>query len=432
MSDLLLKNFIRVSSIPRESGNESKIADFFVDIAKENDFYYYKDDNNNVLIRKPGNNNKEPLGIQAHLDMVCEKEKDSIHNFDTDPIEVIVEDDKVRANNTSLGADQGVGLAMMLTLIEDKELNSPTLEFIFTVEEETNFNGACTFPYNLLTTKRIINLDSCNDDVVYIGSEADIANQYTYKLNYIDNDSPTYRMEITTPYGGNSGEYIKESKNNAIYKTCEILKDMNIQLISISGGKNEDDIANKCIVEFSTNDKVDNLTNIEKIDNKKSLSIKDTKELFKNILLMKSGFINNNISANLGYIETNNNKIEFYYLMRSKNDKELVEYNELINSKIINLEYEEMYSDDSFIISKDSKLLNLYKNIYKEMYKEEVKEEICTGGIECSIIANSIANLDIISVGSTVNYFHTTKEETYISSWIKIYKILLELLNKIN
>ena len=114
------------------------------------------------------------------------------------------------------------------------------------------------------------------------------------------------------------------------------------------------------------------------------------------------------------------------------NDKELVEYNKLINSKIINLEYEEMYSDDSFIISKESKLLSLYKEIYKDLYNEDIKEEICTGGIECSIIANSINNLDIISIGSTVNYFHTPEEETYISSWIKIYKILLELLNKIN
>lgn len=431
MKDLLLKNFIRISEVPRESGNEAQIADFFVNIAKENNLYYYKDENNNVLIRKPGNREGNPIGIQAHFDMVCEKAKD--HDFRNDPIEVIVNGDVVKANGTSLGADQGVGLAMMLTLIEDKELDSPTLEFMFTVEEETNFNGACTFPYNLLTTKQIINLDSCNDDVIYIGSEADIANQYTYKLNYISHDLPTYKMEITTPYGGNSGEYINESKENAIYKTCEILKDMNIQLISISAGKNEDDIANKCIVEFSTQDNIDKLTNIKKIKNKKSLSIKDTKELINNILLMKSGFITDNgISANLGYINTKKNKIEFYYLMRSKNDKELVEYNELINSKIINLEYEEMYSDDSFIISKESKLLSLYKELYKQLYNEDIKEEICTGGIECSIIANSIDNLDIISIGSTVNYFHTTEEETYISSWIKIYKILLELLNKIN
>lgn len=436
MKDLLLKNFIRISNIPRESGKESKIANFFINVAKEKKLYYYKDDNNNVLIRKLGNRNGLPIGIQAHLDMVCEG--DNNHDFDNYTIEVVVEDDVVKAKGTSLGADQGVGLAMMLTLIEDEKLISPNIEFIFTVEEETTFNGAYTFPYDLLTTKRIINLDSCNDNVVYIGSEADIANKYTYKLNYINNDLPTYKTEVITPYEGNSGEYIKESKDNAIYKTCELLKDINAQIVSISAGKNEDDIANRCIVEFATSENIDKLINktnfnFTKINSKDSLSLKDTQELIENILLMKSGFINDNgISANLGYIETHNNQIEFYYLMRSKDDNDLAKYNNSLNSQIVNLNCEEMYKDNSFIIQNDSKLLNIYKKLYKEMNREDIKEEICTGGIECAIIANSIKNLDIISVGSNVKYFHTIKEETYLSSWVKVYKILLELLKEIN
>ena len=438
MKDLLLKNFIRISNIPRESGKEKDIANFFVKIAKDNNLYYYKDDYNNVLIKKRGNIKEPSIGIQAHLDMVCEKEEWSNHKFDSDPIEVIVDKDVVKANGTSLGADQGVGLAIMLTLIEDKKLISPDIEFIFTVEEETNFNGAAMFPYHLLTTKRIINLDSCNDNVVYIGSEADIANVYTFNINYIKNELPTYRMEMTIPYGGNSGEYIKESKNNVIYKTFEILKHKDIKIISVCGGKNEDDIANNCVIEFATEDNLDDILlnekgcKISKIDKAYSLDSKDSNTLINNILLMESGFIKDTgVSANLGYIETNDSQIRFYYLMRSTDENNLNNYNNYINSKIIELELEEMYSDDCFLISPNSKLLKRYKEVYKEMYNEEVKEEICTGGIECAIIANKIVGLDIISIGAGVNYFHTSKEETYLSSWEKIYKIILNMLQDI-
>lgn len=430
MRDLLLKNFIRISNIPRESGNEKMIASFFVNVAKKNNLYYYKDKYNNVLIRKKGNINKPSIGIQAHLDMVCIKDENSTHDFKKDPIEVIVDGDVVKAKGTSLGADQGVGLAMMLTLIEDNELYAPDLEFIFTVEEETNFNGADTFPYHLLTTKQIINLDSCNDNVVYIGSEADISNEYIYNFHYIETNLPTYKIEINTNCGGNSGEYIEESKNNAIYKAFEILENRNVHIISVFGGINEDDIANNCIIEFATDENISDIDyKIVKIDKKYAINFNDSQELIKNILLMKSGFIGNSgISANLGYIETTDKQIRFYYLMRSKDEKTLSNYNNYLYFQTKKLTCNEMYSDNCFINKRDSKLLKKYKSLYKEIYKEDVVEEICTGGIECAVISNKIADLDIISIGSNVNYFHTTVEETYISSWEKIYKILLNLL----
>lgn len=145
MREKLIHNFFRISNIPRESGHEDQIANFFVDIAKRNNLYYYKDENNNVLIKKKGTRDTDPIGLQAHLDMVCVKEKESLHDFSKDPIEVIIAGDKVTANGTTLGADQGVGLTMMLTLMEDKKLKLPDLEFIFTVEEETTFKGALHF-----------------------------------------------------------------------------------------------------------------------------------------------------------------------------------------------------------------------------------------------------------------------------------------------
>ena len=164
MRETLINNFLRISKIPRESGHEEKIANFFVNVAKESNLYYFKDENNNVLIKKKGSINSKPIALQSHLDMVCVKSKDSNHDFSKDGIEVIIDSDKVTAKDTSLGADQSVGLSMMLTIMEDNTLKHPDLEFLFTAEEETTFNGAVNFPYSQVESKRLINLDNSKDN----------------------------------------------------------------------------------------------------------------------------------------------------------------------------------------------------------------------------------------------------------------------------
>lgn len=206
MGDVLLNNFLRISNIPRESGHERKIADFFIGIAQNNHLLFYKDKNNNVLIKKPGNHKGEPIAFQAHLDMVCVKTENSQHDFTRDGIDVVVDGDKVTAKDTSLGADQGVGLAIMLTLLEDNSLKHPDMEFLFTTEEETTFKGATSFPYRGVKSSRIINLDGSNDSVVFIGSDGDICNEYTIECSKIRNNNPSYKIRISGFVGGNSGE----------------------------------------------------------------------------------------------------------------------------------------------------------------------------------------------------------------------------------
>lgn len=144
LNNIVIDNFIRISKIYRESNHEQEIASFFERIAKENNLYCYRDDNNNVLIRKEGNYKFSSVLLQAHLDMVCVSENN--YNFKKG-IDVIINGNEISANGTSLGADQGVGLAYMLTLIESKEKFDTTLEFLFTTEEETTFNGAVKFDY---------------------------------------------------------------------------------------------------------------------------------------------------------------------------------------------------------------------------------------------------------------------------------------------
>ncbi len=434
MRETLINNFLRISKIPRESGHEEKIANFFVNVAMANNLYYFKDENNNVLIKKKGNINAESIALQAHLDMVCVKTSDSKHDFSTDGIEVIIDGDVVTAKDTSLGADQGVGLAMMLTILEDKNLRHPNLEFIFTTEEETTFNGAVTFPYSRIESKRLINLDNDKDNTVLIGADGDICNEYCFNAKFIQNNLPSYKVLIDGFPSGNSGVNINLSVNNAITTIATILKDKNIFLKSINGGTSENDLANFCEIIINTELNVEELfkgidAKIIKLDNRLSFSKQDTEKIINQILELKNGYIfNKESSANLGLIKTINNEVKIYYVFRSMSENELERIN--MNSQKLNNGFKvmEIYRDFIWKLNRDSALFKKYKNLYFGEYSEVLREEIGHGGIECSAIKKRIDGLDIISIGSLIENIHTVNEVTYISSWMKTYNLLIKFL----
>lgn len=437
MRETLINNFLRISKIPRKSGHEDKIADFFVNVAKQNNLYYFKDENNNVLIKKKGNIDSKPIALQAHLDMVCVKSKDSNHDFLNDAIEVIIEGDKVTAKDTSLGADQGVGLSMMLTLMEAKDLEQPDLEFLFTTEEETTFNGAVTFPYSKVDSKRLINLDYSKDNGVLVGADGDILNEYSLKGELIPNNLPSYKIRIDGFPGGNSGDNINLSENNAITSMARILKGKDIVLSSINGGIFENDLATFCEVIIATNLDVEKIfeglnPKIEKLENKVSFSKNDTENIINEILDLKSGYIDSDISsANLGVIETCNNEVKIKYIVRSIEETELENINEKSKELKNNFEVTEVYRDSIWKVNKNSDLLKQYKKIYFEKYNENIEENIGHGSTEVSAIKKRIEGLDVISIGSNMQNFHTTEEITYIDSWVKVYDLLINFLSSL-
>ena len=434
MRETLINNFLRISKIPRESGHEEKIANFFVNVAKANNLYYFKDENNNVLIKKNGNVDSKPIALQAHLDMVCVKSKDSSHDFENDGIEVIIDGDKVTAKNTSLGADQGVGLSMMLTIMEDNNLKHPDLEFLFTTEEETTFNGAVNFPYSQVESKRLINLDNSKDNGVFIGADGDVCNEYIYNGKLIENDLPGYKILLDEFPGGNSGEDVNLSEKNAITTMAKLLKDKSVFIRSINGGTSENDLATFCEVVINTSLDVKEIfkelnAKIEKVDNKLSFSCEDTKNILNEILELKCGYITKNkASANLGLIKTTNNTVSIYYVFRSMDENEL----EVINNKTKNLNnnfvVNEVYTDSIWKVDYESKLLNQYKKLYFKEYNDYPIEEIWHGGIECSSIKKRIVGLDIISIGSNIKKYHTIDEVTFVSSWLKTFNLLIKLI----
>lgn len=437
MRETLINNFLRISKIPRESGHEEEIADFFVGVAKENGLYYFKDENNNVLIKKKGNRDSKPIALQAHLDMVCVKKKDSNHDFSFDGIEVVIEEDKVTAKDTSLGADQGVGLAMMLAIMEDKSLKHPDIEFLFTVEEETTFKGVVNFPYSKVESKRLINLDNSKDDGIFVGAEGDICNEYIYEGNFIENKIPSYKILLDGFPGGNSGEVVELSINNAITTMAKLLYNKDIFLKSIDGGTSENDLATYCEAVINTNlDIYDILeghdVTIEKVDNQITFSKEDTNRIFHQILDLKGGYITEKkASANLGLLKTIDNEVHIYYVFRSMDIEELEKINQESKDLPNHFMVQEIYVDPIWEVDHQSELLNQYKDLYWKEYLEYPKEEIWRGSIECSSLKKRIEGLDIISIGSIIENYHTTEEVTYISSWEKTYHLLVKLLELI-
>ncbi len=437
MRENLINNFLRISKIPRESGHEEKIAEFFVNVAKENNLYYFKDENNNVLIKKKGNINSKSIALQAHLDMVCVKSKDSNHDFDNDGIEVIIDGDKVTAKDTSLGADQGVGLSMMLAIMEDNNLKHPDLEFLFTTEEETTFNGAVNFPYSQIESKRLINLDNSKDNGIFIGADGDICNEYIYNGELIENDLPSYKILIDGFPGGNSGEDVNLSENNAITTMAKLLKDKDVFIKSIDGGTSENDLATFCEIVINTNINVNDIfkclnATIDKVDNKLSFSKEDTKNILNEVLDLKCGYITKNMaSANLGLIKTVDNKVNIYYVFRSMDENELEKINNESRNLNNHFNVNEVYTDSIWKVDYESELLREYKELYFKEYSEYPIEEIWHGGIECSSIKKRIDGLDIISIGSIIKKYHTVDEVTFISSWIKTFNLLIKFLQHI-
>ncbi len=437
MKDKLLENFIRISKIPRASGDEKAISDFFVSVAIENNLEYYQDENKNVLIKKPGSKKKETLGLQAHLDMVCVKTSGSNHNFKTDGIEVLVEGDKVTAKDTSLGADQGVGLAIMLTILEDKDLPHPDLEFIFTVEEETTFKGVVTFPYELLKSRRIINLDNSKDNSIFSSADGDICNEYSLTGKLENSHIPTYKVTLTNQTGGNSGENIELSASNAITTMAKLLENKDLKISSINGGTTEIDIATTCEVILATNninsvfqENSNNLT-LEEVKPAKFFSKETTTCIINQILRLKSGWLSTNASANLGTIKTTDEVVTIKYLLRSNNEEELNNISKESMSLPNNFKVTRLYNDPFWKSKTSSELLKKYSLIYFNNYHEYPKIETCHGGMECASINKRIKDLDIISIGANMEHFHTTNEVTYLSSWLKVYNCLISLLEEI-
>lgn len=464
-----LKYFYEISKIPRKSGNEEKIAKYLIEFAKERNLKYYTDSKFNIVIWKDasiGYEDKEILGFQCHTDMVCEKIDGSTHDFLKDSIKLKVEDGYIKTYDTTLGADNGIGVSYILEIL-DSNLKTPKLECIFTTQEETTMEGVRFLDGNILKSRRIISFDNFLDTEILISSAT--AKRWVSKI-YMkrqekDENLIYYKLDISGFKGGHSGIDIWDKKRgNPIKIVVDNLNELeSIRVVEISGGSSENviprDIKVVFAIEESEKDILEKIGNnleslkkvygnidiyLKELEDKEKEEIKiyskeDTKRLLEYIVNYKNGPLeydeegNVILSGNLGRIESFENYVLLKYSVRyndkkigeklvSEIEEDMKKYNVICEESSYMLGYEE---------PKESKLLNIVEKVYIEVMGNIPKKKKSQACLECGYLGQKIENLEYIAIAPNIFDAHSPKERVEIASANNVWKIVEKIIGKI-
>ena len=464
-----LKYFYEISKIPRKSGNEEKIAKYLIKFAKERNLKYYTDSKFNVVIWKDssiGYEDKEILGFQCHTDMVCEKVDGSNHDFLKDSLDLIIENGFLKAKDTTLGADNGIGVAYILEIL-DSNLKMPKLECIFTSTEETTMEGVRFLDGNILKSKRIISFDNFLDTEILISSAT--AKRWVSKI-YIkkqekDENLIYYKLDISGFKGGHSGIDIWDKKRgNPIKIVADMLNEFqSISISEIKGGSSENVIPRDIKAVFAIKESERDI--LEKIESKfeslkkvygniciylkeleeeekeqvRIYSKEDSKRLLEYIINYKNGSLvydeegNGILSGNLGRIESFENYVLLKYSVRynDKNIGEKLVYEIEENMK----EYNVICEDSSYMLGyeepKESKLLNIVEKAYIEVMGNIPKKKKSQACLECGYLGQKIKELEYIAIAPNIFDAHSPKERVEIASANNVWKIVEKIIDKI-
>jgi len=456
-----LEYFFEISSIPRKPGEEGKIADYLVEFAIERGLKYYRDAINNVVIWKEaslGYEDRGVLALQSHVDMICEKTLESTHNFSKDPLDVYIDGDFVKARGTTLGADNGVGVAYMLSILDSKEIKAPKLECIFTVQEETTMNGARFIDETKLLSNRIISFDNFSENDMWVSSanskewelKCDIEYEKT-KEDYI-----TYELDLRDFLGGHSGLDIgDEDRVNPIKLAIELLKDKDIVINELKGGSKVNIIPREFNVIFSTKENIEDISEkITEINNKlkqgkvalkkvnfieKCFSKETTKNVISFIAEFRNGALNRDaeeniiLSANMGSVEMFENELIIKCSLRA-NDKILGEkLKKEIEKKMKENNITVKFFDEmlGYFPKNNSELVEKCARVYKDTFGKEIRKIKVQACLECGFFAEKIKDLEYVSIAPNIYNAHSPDEKFSISSADRMWDYIVNLLKEI-
>jgi dipeptidase D len=472
----ILKWFEELSKIPRCSKNEGAICAWLTNWAKDNHFDVETDRVNNVLIKVPGSpgyENSPPVIIQGHVDMVCEKTPDSDHDFSKDPIKFVYEEDWLTADRTTLGADNGIAVAMAMTLALDKETPHPPLELLFTVDEETGLTGASALEPGFIKGRMLINIDSEDEGYFTVGCAGGINTNLSipFELKDVPADYQLIKMTGGGMKGGHSGIDIDKEKANAIKLMAQTLhlirQEVDIRCADISGGTAHNAIPRdieafifapakdaekvKTIaaeaqetfrVEFKNTDpglhiKVEESR--EKYD--QAMTDEDTRKIIDFITVLPHGVaamstdIENLVetSNNLARLRTENGQLKVLTSQRSSLVSRL---NALTNriEAVAHLSGGEAQSGDGYPPwqpNMDSPLLAKSLKIYEKLFNKKPVVEVIHAGLECGIIGDKNPGMDMISIGPTLKFPHSPDEKILIPTIGMVWDFVAELLKEL-
>ena len=474
--ELVWKYFAEISRIPRGSKNETAMTKYVVETAKKLGLQAKADKFGNVVVRKPasaGRQNVRSIALQGHLDMVCEKNKDKVHNFLKDPIELVRKGNIIMANGTTLGADNGVAVATNLAIMEDRSLEHGPLEFLFTVDEETGLTGASNLSSDSLESRTLMNLDSEEEGALYVGCSGGRDTIGTWKVNFEKAPAKTVpvNVKVTGLKGGHSGLEIDKGRGNAIKILARIitqLSDLGARLSSFEGGnkhnaipreaeavlfipKKKMDEVQACVNEYNKIVKAEFATvepdlqvTLEGMKSKKGKVIKkgQQRQLLQTIAALPHGVTKMSAdipglvetSTNVAVIKTQKKSISLATSQRSSVASELTEIVQTV-SAVFDLGGAEFVNTDGYPGWKpnlDSPILRTAKSTYQSLYGKEPEVKAIHAGLECGIIGEKLPGMDMVSFGPTLEGVHSPDEKIYIDTVEKFWNFLLGILKNVN
>lgn len=469
----VLSIFDQICQIPRESGHEELIIAWLQKFAADRSLECKTDEAGNVVITKEaseGMGDAPTIVLQSHSDMVCEKNRDSKHDFRKDPIKYVIEDGWMIAKETTLGADCGIGMAAQLAILDDNNIIHPKIEALFTTEEEIGLNGAKALKPGFITGNYLINLDSEDEGELFIGCAGgvDTTAIFNYKTVSAPANHTAIKISITGGTGGHSGDDIDKNRVNANLVLARILnaanKQFGIYLSDINGGNKRNAIAREAFATILTKQE-NSASVIELFDSiigsaKKEFHKTDPnlsgeavmthtpdiiieKQVSDNIILSLNAALHGVLAMSRdinGLVETSTNLAS----VKITNEGEITICTNQRSSVVSSRDDAAARVESLFILAGakvthsseypgwepniDSKLLKVSKDAYKELFRTEPIVRAIHAGLECGMFLDTYPNLDMISFGPTLRGVHAPGEKMDLASVDKFWKLLLKVI----
>lgn len=458
--------FEEMTRIPHGSYHEKAYGDYLENFAKEHELEYRRDEIGNVVMYKPASKGYEDhpyVAIQAHMDMVWAKEPDCDHDFEKEPLKLYKKDGYLRAKGTTLGADDGTGVAYILALLDHKEAQHPPIEAIFTVQEEVGLNGAKALKPEEIRSRQLISLDCGGGDSIYISSLGGFRGKAEKTFATEKATGTAWKITVDGLKGGYSSGYMEEQRN-AIDLMARVLEYLNqnggIRLSSVNGGVEDSKIATECQAVLTTQqpeeafrhafEKISRDVKKEAGDAEPDLRIelqkdnaevqlvqKDSDALISMLFLLPCGFRHRHssfaeiMSESVNWIfgETEENKFTLTYALRGSTDSMVEHMQEEIRMIV------ETFGASAAEISSfpawefhDSRLLHTLQDVFRESEGKELGLIPVQGGLECGVFAHMYDDMDIIAMGPYGYDVHTPEEHMDLANFDSLYLVFEKLL----
>ena len=465
--------FSEIADIPHGSRNTKAISDYLVAFAKAHELEYYQDNANNVVMiqeASAGYEQADPVIIQGHMDMVCEKENDYSIDFEEDGLDLYVDGDFLKAKGTTLGGDDGIAVAYALAIMDSPEIVHPRLEVIITVDEEIGMLGAECIDLSMIKGHKMLNIDSDVEGHFLTSCAGGMTAESTIPVSYDEASGIAYMLTVTGLEGGHSGSEIDKEHANANIVMGRVLKavsdELEIGLVSLAGGLKDNAIPRECKAEILVEEENEKalkdiiaalnpvLANEFSVSDPaiqvvaEKLGAKDAK-ILSEVSLTKIIFYLRNVpngvqnmsrvmpglvetSLNLGIMELKEDEFRCTASVRSSVSTRKADLRDKLQLLVEFLGGEMDVNGDypAWEYKADSDIRDTISSVYKELFDEEPVFEAIHAGLECGILSGKIKDLDCVSFGPNNYDIHTPKERLSISSTEKVWKLLVEFLKR--